>query len=304
MLSEIAGGDLVKATVDNTNQVVIVGGRRIDNRETNDRSGKTLSETSNSSIIGRSLAMIDDRYWPLAITESNTIKTERSKWIRANLIASGFPNIQSPVLDFGCGEGHLTMILRNKNLETHGYDTQPLESWKRYFDDPELELEHAFFSSAGQLTDRKYKSIIMYDVIDHVVHDSVVDVLGLAHRLLEDDGRLYVSAHPFSGINGGHIYGEHNKAYLHMLLSDEELEKCEGYIPNIKCVRPNAQYQKFFADKFNIENKEVITNNLDKWVTDNIFDLICTKWYRNTPREQVKKILEITRINYTLSKII
>lgn len=264
---------------------------------------KNKEELTDKQTSGLMPSISNDKNWPLAVTESNLIKNERSKWVRANLISSSMGDIQEPILDFGCGDGHLTMIIKNKEKTVYGYDHVYRPSWEKFFDEPEIELKSTFINDLDELSDIKFGSIIMYDVIDHIERDSVTDVLDKVHSMLKDDGRLYISAHPFSSINGGHIYEEHNKAYLHMLLPDDELEKCAGYVPNIKVVRPNAQYQKFFAGRFNIEDKELVVNELDKWVVDNILDPIYVRWYRNASREQVKKILEINRINYVLSKI-
>jgi 2-polyprenyl-3-methyl-5-hydroxy-6-metoxy-1,4-benzoquinol methylase len=235
--------------------------------------------------------------WPLATVSSNIVSTDRDKWVRANLIAPDYIKVAEPILDYGCGEGHLVVVLNNRKKLTYGYDIRKNKMWSGF------KTSSDKFLDSESLSDQKFKSIIMYDVIDHVVEVSAVEMLENVHDLLDDDGRLYISAHPFSSSHGGHLYQEENKAYIHLLLDDEELSKYQCYIPNIKITRPQAQYNKLFGEKFKIVKKELVTNRLDKWIVDNILGEVHDRWYKNVDIEQVKKILEISKINYELEKI-
>lgn len=251
----------------------------------------------------RLLSDLDDGKWPLAVIESAIVKNDRDKWVRSNLIASNYVNAEEPILDYGCGEGHLTIVLNNMDKLTYGYDIANHECWSSFKSSHKYQSSDNKFIDYDVVRGMKFKSIIMHDVIDHVIGCSAKELIESVHGLLEDDGKLYVSTHPFSSINGGHLYEEDNRAFLHLLLDDEQLEKFDKYLPNIKITRPQSQYNKIFDGKFKIEHKELITGKLDKWVLDNIFDKICDRWYETIQKEQVKKILEIIKINYTLTKM-
>lgn len=254
------------------------------------------------NVVDNIFDNIDYEHWPLAIVESAIVKNEKDKWVRSNLLACGYVDAKTPILDYGCGEGHLTVVLNNMDKLTYGYDIKEYECWSNFKSSHGRPSASNKFLDLETISDMKFKSIIMHDVADHVVGCSAKELVDKAYDLLDDDGKLYLSVHPFSGINGGHLYEEDNRAFLHLLLDDDKLNKFKKYLPNIKVIRPQAQYNQIIGDRFEIEHKELITNKLDQWVIDNIFDNICDRWYKTIPKDQVKKILEIIKINYVLSK--
>jgi hypothetical protein len=49
------------------------------------------------------------------------------------------------------------------------------------------------------------------------------EVLSSAKSVLSSGGKIYLRAHPWTGRHGGHLYRQLNKAFVHFLLTKEEL---------------------------------------------------------------------------------
>jgi 2-polyprenyl-3-methyl-5-hydroxy-6-metoxy-1,4-benzoquinol methylase len=242
---------------------------------------------------------IDDPEWPAAIPESAIVKTEPQKWARANTVLTKFEKMRGPVLDFGCGEGHITATLNEQDIKTLGYDINPNDLWDKIGEFKQFTTEWESVVEQGP-----YSSILLHDVIDHVEKESVSEILAKISDVLEENGRVYIMAHPFSSRHGGHLYEKNNLAYLHMIISDAE--RASNYPdapPNQKITKPQGQYSKLLTEKFTIVNKKVIPQQLEPWVLANLLPEIKEVWYPKLDIERVEKILEIGGIYYTLEKL-
>jgi hypothetical protein len=68
-----------------------------------------------------------------------------------------------------------------------------------------------------------YDIIMIYDVLDHSPVEPS-EVLAKAKSVLAEDGKIYLRFHPWTGRHGGHAYRKINKAFVHLVFSEEELE--------------------------------------------------------------------------------
>ena len=103
-----------------------------------------------------------------------------------------------------------------------------------------------------------YDIILIYDVLDHSVGNPT-DLLKQAASVLSDNGKIYLRCHPWCSRHGGHLYRQINKAFVHLVLSEKELEQL-GYKleePNLKVFYPIATYNEI------INNSNLKLKNLD-----------------------------------------
>lgn len=214
----------------------------------------------------RSLLMSDE--WPEAvfsaqITDENS---ERDKEERAEGIADIIlPPIEGKrFLDFGCGEGHVAKYVSKEANVSVGYDI--VRSAKSQLAWEEQNGSLLLTTDPGRVAERgPYDFILMYDVLDHVVGDSAAALLSKAAGLLSDAGRIYLRCHPWCGRHGGHLYRKLNKAFAHLILSDDELrsvgvEQEHG----LRVIRPLQIYSEaikaaglFYESEPEIDSQEV-----------------------------------------------
>lgn len=243
---------------------------------------------------------IDDPDWPVALPEGVIVVNDSQKWARASTIFTKFETMQGPVLDFGCGEGYTTVFLRDQNIKVTGYDRVSSEKWSR------ISASDDVFTNDWETIKENgpYKSVMLHDVIDHVEGETIEEVLSKIDSVLDENGRVYVMAHPYSSRHGGHLYTEKNKAYLHLLLEDEEIAEDFPDAPfNQQIIKPQGQYQKYFTDQFTIIDKKVVPQNLEPWVIENLVPEIKKRWFGTLDQSKVEKILQIGGIYYTLGKL-
>lgn len=204
--------------------------------------------------MGRKL--LDSPDWPLAVEEHLIVdeSSEVDKLIRAegilDILNESF--IGKKFLDFGCGTGHVALKASEKAALSIGYDIEP--QWTNINNSNRLILtdNYDLVKDNGP-----YDIILLYDVLDHLEEDPV-DILLKIRDLLSDNGVIYVRTHPFSSRHATHLYRQINKAYVHLVFSEEELESM-GYkwMKTKKVVSPILTYAKWFSDaklkmKFNV----------------------------------------------------
>jgi hypothetical protein len=65
----------------------------------------------------------------------------------------------------------------------------------------------------------------------------------MAKSVLAPEGRIYMRCHPWCSRHGGHAYRAINKAFVHLVLSEEELKSMGVEVePTINVVRPLDTY--------------------------------------------------------------
>jgi len=206
--------------------------------------------------------------WPEAVNPLLicNISDESDKLERAEGILEFFINddLQSKkFLDFGCGEGHLTKIASQKRTKiSWGYDIT--ESW-----------------AAGNLTtnwdqikqDAPFDIICLYDVVDHIEIETVDDIMKKLREVSNVDTKIYIRCHPWCGRHAGHLYDQINKAFVHVVFTEEEL-KDMGYTTTkiTKIIHPITTYEGWFEPHFKIAKRDILTTPVEPFFKNN--DLI------------------------------
>ena len=89
----------------------------------------------------------------------------------------------------------------------------------------------------------------MFDVLDHLKTDNPVEALTKVRTLLKDDGRLYCTVHPFTSKHATHSYRTANKAYLHLIFSQAEIQQMYPELEqeyNLGIKYPLKSYASYF----------------------------------------------------------
>lgn len=192
------------------------------------------------------LSLLESPQWPDAvfavqITDENS---ESDKQDRAEGIADILlpPLKGKKFLDFGCGEGHVARYVSKEAAVSVGYD--PTRSPKSQL--PWEHPEGGFLLTTDIHKVRElgpYDTILVYDVIDHTVGENPADMLRMAAEMMSEEGRMFVRCHPWCGRHGGHLYRKINKAFAHLVLTEEELRHLGIEIEyNAKVLKPLQFY--------------------------------------------------------------
>lgn len=193
--------------------------------------------------------------WPVAVDPLLiAMDTDDDKRVRAELIIDlviSEPLAGKKLLDFGCGNGYVPEVAaqagyNNVNdtsvnpVVAVGYDLVSDPDWNNHTaailttDKSEMEF-HA-----------PYDVIVVYDVLDHVMDGSQVDILKYLGGMLSPTGRIIVRFHPWCSKNGTHMYKSFNKAFAQFFLSDEAIKRY-GFtqLPTVKILHPRWEYNKW-----------------------------------------------------------
>lgn len=242
---------------------------------------KTLRELRDSGTLSpQSTAPFDLEVllqsWPEAVPQillcdnSEGEKTERAEGIVAEFFSTPAQN----VLDFGCGEGHLVHQLGKIHNKVLGYDIS--------------KHNNSLWQLDGLLTDKyeiaqshgPYDLIILYDVIDHAAQESPVAILKKAASLLAPNGKVFVRCHPWCSRHGGHLYNKKNKAYLHLLLTPEELKQLGLEPPEgQRVLYPLKTYKEWLQQAgLAVKKEEIQRHPVESFFTDtpSVSQRICT----------------------------
>ena len=156
--------------------------------------------------------------WPeaapqfLICEDSETDKLERAEGI---LDYIGDDLKGKKVLDFGCGEGHVSDKAAETALLSVGYDLiQP--SFNSNKENCILTSDFSKVTENGP-----YDLIVLYDVLDHC--QDVVDALNQVKSVSHPKTKIFVRCHCWMSRHGAHLYKQLNKAWVHVFFTKEEL---------------------------------------------------------------------------------
>lgn len=194
-------------------------------------------------------SLLNSEKWPEAVLEfqiadenSEEDKADRAEGIVDILVEESLEN--KKFLDFGCGEGHASKYASEVTSVSVGYDIKKQGdlSWEKD--------ENFLLTTDFEKVKEKglFDIVLVYDVLDHA--EDPVDVLRKVETVLNPNGgKVYLRCHPWSGRHGGHCYRKLNKAFVHLVCSEEELKSlgCDVEF-NSKVLFPLARYGEYFKE--------------------------------------------------------
>lgn len=216
--------------------------------------------------------MLKDDQWPKAVPPSliadacsEESKMDRAEGICDLMIEQSLSD--TSFLDFGCGEGHMCKYAINQGAKTVvGYDIR--QSGTLSWDENNPMLTTDF----NKVLDKSpYQIILVYDVIDHIEEEKSSDIMDKLKSVCNKKTKLYMRCHPWCSRHGGHYYTKINKAFIHLVFSEEELKNL-GYNNNIHTshvVHPLSNYRSILREsKFKIVHEDIMKTSVEPFFTN------------------------------------
>lgn len=267
---------------------------------------KILPNPKNSATYYLALEDLRNPVWPEAVDPSMIcdVNSEEDKIERANSVLDLYieENIKNKkFLDFGCGEGHIVSAAEdNKAAFAMGYDIKDTFS-----ENLKQKLPNSFTTDWDKVAENgPYDIILFYDVFDHVEKESEIQVLEKLKNVLSDSGKIYARMHPWTSRHGGHLYHEINKAFVHIALTETELEDFIGKKVELK-VNKHFYPMKKYRDTISSAGLKIITENpvtqeLDQIIKDSLIVEKIKKDYSFLERPNFQMTLNF--VDYILDK--
>lgn len=200
--------------------------------------------------------------WPNAVDPEMIVndESEEDKFERAdNIIEMVLPldkNIS--ILDVGCGEGHFVKKALEKDyVNVFGYDISKPEKNQFEWDTENCDLTTDW---SKVIQKEKFDFILMFDVLDHLKNESQVNFLKKIKSVLSPNGTIFVRCHPWISRHGGHFYKQLNKAWLHLVFTEDEMKELNYICHDClnKIYTPIANYEEWFNKaRFKIISKQI-----------------------------------------------
>lgn len=192
-----------------------------------------VSETAAVKPPIELINLLNSKEWPPAVDpalicdiSSEQDKEDRAEGILDLIIDVHLENLK--FLDFGCGEAHVVnRSITQKPRMSVGYDIKENEKWSQWPKKPNMLLTTDWGEVKAHVP---YNIVLMYDVIDHMMYsdNELIVKLKELKTMLAPNGKIYLRVHPWCSRHGTHLYRQLNKAYAHIVFSDEELQSL-GY---------------------------------------------------------------------------
>lgn len=210
--------------------------------------------------------------WPEAVNpnlicdpDNEADKVERGRGIIELMIEEDLKGLK--ILDIGCGEGHTVSISTEYGTAMSvGYDIVENERWSGLAGDKQNVLYTTDFEKVKE--QGPFDVIVIFDVLDHLKGEAPASLLEKAKSVLSENGKIYVRCHPFTSRHATHLYHDINKAYVHLVFSDEELAEL---VPeskyredSIRVIYPVKTYTEFVEQAgLKIANRRDITERVE-----------------------------------------
>jgi 2-polyprenyl-3-methyl-5-hydroxy-6-metoxy-1,4-benzoquinol methylase len=186
--------------------------------------------------------------WPKAVPDFLICdeQSKEQKDLRAEEIVEFLlPSLDGlRVLDFGCGEGHMAMAMGKIAASAVGYDIKAPEEKDYAWEE---ENGNAFLTTDADQLGEPFDIVFVHDVLDHI-EGPVPPVIEQILDLCRPEGKVYFRCHPWAGRHGGHLYQQVNKAFIHVVFTDEELESMGYTVPHVRKVKyPMSTYKNWLG---------------------------------------------------------
>lgn len=202
---------------------------------------------------------IKSKYWPLAVQEDMIVRTDGQIRQRSAVIVKAYiDNIFSKrFLDFGCGMGHTTIEASKSAKIAVGYDPVRHSYWSSQ---ESRACNNCYLSHSFDLVQQNapYDFVLLYDVLDHILPAEIPSVLEKLASVCNSNTIIKCRCHPWTSIHGGHLYEKLNRAFAHLLLSEEEIIANQS-TGTTRIMRPLATYKRLLTQHFDILSTEPVT---------------------------------------------
>jgi len=160
------------------------------------------------------------------------------------------------------------------------------------------------FNKNRRYEPNSYDIIFIYDVIDHYQFVDGIHILNMCKRLLAPEGRIYMRCHPWTSRHATHLTHALNKAFIHLIFTDQELKTIDPElvnVPSLKTLTPILTYNSLITQH---GLKIVKRNNITETVEDFfwrgvIYDRIMTN---NKFTKQPDFPMSLQYVDYILAK--
>ncbi|MCK9458352.1 MAG: class I SAM-dependent methyltransferase [Proteobacteria bacterium] len=189
--------------------------------------------------------LLHSESWPVAVPqELICMESEDDLFERADSIIN-FSNWEvdgKKFLDFGCGLGHVAVVASQLGSQAAGYDIVESSSFEW-----EKEGKYLLTTNFDKIKAMSpFDFIMLYDVLDHSTDP--VGILTKVREVANKNTDIFVRCHPFLSRHGGHLYKHINKAYVHLVFTEDELQEMGyGFEGNFqKTNQPLVTYRDWF----------------------------------------------------------
>lgn len=199
-------------------------------------------------------SILQNSSWPVAVPNyaqgqvTNEDQINRANAVLDTILIKSLENER--FLDYGCGEGWIASEAAGRGAsEIVGYDPKFHDNWNN--------IKNVKFTSDYSALTGKFKTIFLYDVLDHC--SSPQNVMEHIKSLLAPSGVVYVRCHPWTSKHASHVYKNGlNLSYIHLFLTNQELEDL-GYNPLYTRMEKNPlESYRWWFNQFRIDKERII----------------------------------------------
>lgn len=255
--------------------------------------------------------LMKSSHWPEAMEEADIVheneeeKLHHAASILANLVKIDL--LDKKVLQFGCKEGHVGYVAQTifNTKKFVSYDIEKNTNWEKYTKDESLIFTNKWSDAEKE---GPYDVIIIHDIIDHAqeFEKSFQKIISVKNPT----GKIFVRCHPWTSRHGCHTHLYANKAFLHLVFTEEELFRM-GIVPTPanQLLDPLSAYRKLFQNAgLTIHNEKIVSREVELFFAHNpvILKRIKEKWKNSTNPEYAsgvkfpREFMEIEFVDYTL----
>jgi len=235
--------------------------------------------------------------WPKAIDEKISIIDQLRKFIETISV----PIRNKNVLEFGCCDSELAAMLQNEcgAKKVVSFDLDLCKYRQNIIND-----QGVIYTDNFRIVQQNesYDIITINDILDHT--EKPVYWLKQLTPLMSVNGRVFIRFHPYTSRNGTHLSEQLNKAFLHLVFSDDELatfgvsNKFTRKITDL-----NISYERFIEES----GLKIIKKNTKKTPVELMFfndEKIAGRIKKNILIDKnLAEVLEIDYIDYELMKL-
>jgi 2-polyprenyl-3-methyl-5-hydroxy-6-metoxy-1,4-benzoquinol methylase len=246
-----------------------------------------------------------DSNWPAAVQPHLIVSADADdaeKQFRALQVVGvlGLDFKDTTTLDFGCGEGHVTKEIATHAKKAVGFDIKQDDGWES------KSGGNLILTADSEQVEKNapYDYIILYDVLDHLEGQGPASVLKRLVPLMAPGAKMFCRCHPWTSRHGSHLYEKINKAYVHLVLTPDELAQA-GFVAdyNLRLARPMAAYENWFdLAGLKVEERKVTQDPVPEYFQGEILDrVIKVTWGGNIEPDQAMKIMSNQFVNYLVT---